>query len=308
MAGITEVEYIWKNGEFVPWAEATTHVLSHSLHYGSGVFEGIRCYEGDGVSYVFRLQDHMERLARSCKIAQIPLAYSVEELVQAALDLIAKNKLKACYIRPIVYRGYGSMGVDPTDAPVDVVIAVWPWGAYLGADALEHGIKVGVSSWRQRSSNAIPPAMKSTASYMNSILAKLEAKEHGYAEAVMLNEQGFVCEGTGENIFVVRDGILSTPPVSDGVLEGITRDTVLWLANDLDIPIVEESLTRSDLYVADEVFFTGSAAELTPVSSIDNREIGKPGPITMKLQQRFFDMVAGKIDDYADWLTEVQTA
>ena len=306
MAGITEVEYIWKNGEFVPWAEATTHVLSHSLHYGSGVFEGIRCYEGDGVSYVFRLQDHMERLARSCKIAQIPLAYSVEELVQATIDLITKNKLASCYIRPIVYRGYGSMGVDPTDAPVDVVIAVWPWGAYLGADALEHGIKAGVSSWRQRSSNAIPPAMKSTASYMNSILAKLEAKEHGYAEAVMLNEQGFVCEGTGENLFVVRDGILSTPPVSDGVLEGITRDTVLWLANDLDIPIVEESLTRADLYVADELFFTGSAAELTPVSSIDNREIGKPGPITMKLQQRFFDMVAGKIDDYADWLTEVR--
>ena len=308
MAGITEVEYIWKNGEFVPWAEATTHVLSHSLHYGSGVFEGIRCYEGEKASYVFRLQDHMDRLVRSCKIAQIPLQYTAEELSKATLDVIAKNNLPACYIRPLVYRGYGSMGVDPTDAPVEVIIAVWPWGAYLGADALENGITAGTSSWRQRSINAIPPAMKSTASYMNSIMAKLEAKAHGYAEAVMLNEQGYVCEGTGENLFIVRDGILSTPPVSAGVLEGITRDTVLWLANDLDIPVIEEDLTRSDLYIADEMFFTGSAAELTPVGSIDGREIGKPGPITKQLQQRFFDMVAGKFDEYADWLTEVPTA
>ena len=306
MAAVTEVDFIWKNGEFVPWAEATTHVLSHSLHYGSAVFEGIRCYEGaDGKSYVFRLQDHMDRLIRSCKISQIPIEYSAEELCDATVELIRKNGLKSCYIRPLVYRGYGSMGVDPTDAPVDVVIAVWFWGAYLGADALENGISAGTSSWRQRSINAIPPAMKSSASYMNSILAKLEAKAHGYAEAVMLNEQGYVCEGTGENLFIVRDGILSTPPVSDGILEGITRDTVLWLATDLDIPVLEESLTRSDLYIADEMFFTGSAAELTPVGSIDNREIGKPGPVTKALQERFFDMVAGKLDEYADWLTEV---
>ena len=308
MAGITEVDYIWKNGEFVPWAEATTHVLSHSLHYGSGVFEGIRCYQGESASYVFRLNDHMERLVRSCKIAQIPIEYTAAQLAEATLETISKNNLPACYIRPIVYRGYGSMGVDPTDAPVDVVIAVWPWGAYLGDGALENGITAGTSSWRQRSINAIPPAMKSTASYMNSILAKLEAKAHGYSEAVMLNEQGYVCEGTGENLFVVRDGILSTPPISAGVLEGITRDTVLWLANDLDIPVVEEDLTRADLYIADEMFFTGSAAELTPVASIDGREIGKPGPITKQLQQRFFDMVAGKLDEYSDWLTEVPTA
>ena len=305
MAGITEVDYIWKNGEFVPWAEATTHVLSHSLHYGSGVFEGIRCYEGEKASYVFRLKDHMERLVRSCKIAQIPLQYTAEQLCEATLETIRKNNLPACYIRPLVYRGYGSMGVDPTDAPVEVIIAVWPWGAYLGADALENGISAGVSSWRQRSINAIPPAMKSTASYMNSIMAKLEAKAHGYGEAVMLNEQGYVCEGTGENLFIVRDGILSTPPVSAGVLEGITRDTVLWLANDLDIPVIEEDLTRSDLYIADEMFFTGSAAELTPVGSIDNRDLGKPGPITKQLQQRFFDMTAGKLEEYADWLSAV---
>lgn len=303
-----ESEFIWKNGEFIPWAEATTHVLSHSLHYGSAVFEGIRCYEGHGdyPSHVFRLQDHMERLLRSCRIAQIPCEYSADDLVDATIDLIKKNKLDSCYIRPIVYRGYGTMGVDPTDCPVDVVIAVWPWGAYLGEEALANGIKIGTSSWRQRSINAVPPAMKSSASYMNSLLAKLEAKQNGYDEAVMLNEQGYVCEGTGENIFIVRDGILSTPPVSDGVLEGITRDTILWLANDLDIPIVEESLTRADLYIADEVFLTGSAAELTPVASVDNREIGKPGPVTKQLQERFFDMTAGKIEDYKHWLTPVE--
>ena len=206
MAELTEVDYIWKNGEMVPWAECTTHVLSHSLHYGSAVFEGARCYEDpeSGKSYVFRLRDHMERLHRSCKIAMIDLPYSVDELCQATVDVIRANKLKKCYIRPLVYRGYGQMGVDPTGAPVDVIIAVWPWDSYLGPDALENGVPVGVSSWRQRSINAIPPSMKSAASYMNSILAKLEAKQHGYVEAIMLNEQGLVCEGTGENPEVIR--------------------------------------------------------------------------------------------------------
>lgn len=305
MADINEVDYIWKNGQLVPWAEATTHVLSHSLHYGSGVFEGIRCYQNPETkeSCVFRLRDHMERLARSCKIALIDLPYSVDELCAATLEVIKANKLEKCYIRPLVYRGYGVMGVDPTGAPIDVIIAVWPWDSYLGADALENGVSVGVSSWRQRSNNAIPPAVKATASYMNSILAKMEAKEHGYAEAVMLNEQGLVCEGTGENLFVVRDGILSTPPLSDGLLEGITRDTVLCLADDLDIPAIEESLTRSDLYVADEMFMTGSAAELTPVRAVDGREIGKRGPVTAALQERFFDVVYGKVADYSEWLT-----
>ena len=307
MAGITEVEYIWKNGELVPWAEATTHVLSHSLHYGSGVFEGIRCYKDpdSDKSYVFRLRDHMERLHRSCKIAMIDLPYTVDELCEATLEVIRANNLPACYIRPLVYRGYGVMGVDPTGCTVDVIIAVWPWGAYLGGDALENGVAVGVSSWRQRSNNAIPPAVKSTASYMNSILAKLEAKAHGYAEAIMLNEQGLVCEGTGENLFVVRDGVLSTPPLSDGILDGITRNTVLCLADDLEIPAIEESLTRADLYVADEVFMTGSAAELTPIGSVDGRVIGKPGEITLALQERFFDVAYGHIEEYMDWLTEV---
>ncbi len=307
MADITEVSYIWKNGTFVPWVEATTHVLSHSLHYGSGVFEGIRCYKDPDSpkSFVFRLHDHMKRLERSCKIALIDLPYTADELCEATVDLIRKNELSACYIRPLVYRGYGSMGIDPTNTPTEVVIAVWPWDSYLGDDALEHGVSVGISSWRQRSNNAIPPAVKATASYMNSILAKLEAKAHGYAEAIMLNEQGLVCEGTGENLFVVRDGVLSTPPLSDGVLEGITRDTVLCIAEDLDIPAIEESLTRADLYLADEVFMTGSAAELTPVASVDGREIGTPGAITRALQERFFELVYGKVAEYIDWLEEL---
>lgn len=307
MADITEVDYIWKNDELLPWADATTHVLSHSLHYGSGVFEGIRCYKDPDSdrSFVFRLRDHMERLHRSCKIAQIELRYSVDELCDATVEVIRANKLPACYVRPLVYRGYGVMGVDPSGAPVDVVIAVWPWDAYLGPDALANGVSVGISSWRQRSNNAIPPAMKSTASYMNSILAKLEAKAHGYAEAIMLNEAGLVCEGTGENLFIVRDGVLMTPPLSDGVLEGITRDSVLVIADELGIPAGEVSLSRSDLYVADEVFMTGSAAELTPIGSIDDRPVGKPGEVTRRLQDRFFEVAYGKADEYADWLTQI---
>lgn len=307
MADITEVAYIWKNGELVPWAEATTHVLSHSLHYGSAVFEGIRCYKDpdSNKSFVFRLEDHMERLLRSCKIAAIAIDYTVEQLCEATVELIKANGLSACYIRPLVYRGYGVMGVDPSDAPIDVVIACWPWDTYLGADALTQGVSVGISSWRQRSNNSIPPAMKASASYMNSLLAKLEAKEHGYVEAIMLNEEGLVCEGTGENLFIVRDGVLMTPPLSDGVLEGITRDSVLCIADELEIPAGEESLTRSDLYVADEVFMTGSAAELTPIGSVDGRTVGKPGEITRRLQERFFEIAYGKADEYRDWLTQI---
>ena len=307
MADITEVDFIWKNGELVPWAEASTHVLSHSLHYGSGVFEGIRCYKDpdSDKSFVFRLRDHMERLHRSAKIAAIDLPYTVDELCDATVETIRANKLPAAYIRPLVYRGYGVMGVDPTGAPTDVIIACWPWDAYLGPDALANGIKVGISSWRQRSINAIPPAVKATASYFNSLMAKLEAKEHGYSEAIMLNEEGRVCEGTGENLFVVRDGILSTPPLSDGVLEGITRDSVIVLAEELDIPVLEESLTRSDVYIADEVFMTGSAAELTPVGEVDGRVIGKPGEITKRIQEKFFGVVYGHDSEYEDWLTEI---
>ena len=308
MADLQPVSYIWKNGEIIPWEDATTHVLTHALHYGSAVFEGIRCYydEESGDSVVFRLQDHMERLHRSAKMIMMDLPYSVDELCQATVDLIKANDIKSCYIRPLAYYGYGQMGVDPTGAPTDVIIAVWPWDAYLGEEALERGIDVGISSWRQRSFNAIPPAIKSAASYLNSILAKLEAKNHGYSEAIMLNENGYVTEGTGENLFVVRNGILSTPPLSDGLLEGVTRDSVLTIACDLDIPAFEESLTRADLYIADEAFMTGSAAELTPVHSIDDRVVGDRGPITTQLQKRYFDVAYGRVPEYEEWITRIK--
>lgn len=308
MADLQPVSYIWKNGEIIPWEDATTHVLTHALHYGSAVFEGIRCYydEESGDSVVFRLQDHMERLHRSAKMIMMDLPYSVDELCQATVDLIKANDIKSCYIRPLAYYGYGQMGVDPTGAPTDVIIAVWPWDAYLGEEALERGIDVGISSWRQRSFNAIPPAIKSAASYLNSILAKLEAKNHGYSEAIMLNENGYVTEGTGENLFVVRNGILSTPPLSDGLLEGVTRDSVLTIACDLDIPALEESLTRADLYIADEAFMTGSAAELTPVYSIDDRVVGDRGPITTQLQKRYFDVAYGRVPEYEEWITRIK--
>ena len=308
MADLQPVSYIWKNGEIIPWEDATTHVLTHALHYGSAVFEGIRCYydEESGDSVVFRLQDHMERLHRSAKMIMMDLPYSVDELCQATVDLIKANDIKSCYIRPLAYYGYGQMGVDPSGAPTDVIIAVWPWDAYLGEEALERGIDVGISSWRQRSFNAIPPAIKSAASYLNSILAKLEAKNHGYSEAIMLNENGYVTEGTGENLFVVRNGILSTPPLSDGLLEGVTRDSVLTIACDLDIPALEESLTRADLYIADEAFMTGSAAELTPVHSIDDRVVGDRGPITTQLQKRYFDVAYGRVPEYEEWITRIK--
>ena len=302
MAGIQEATYIWKNGEFVAWADATTHVLSHALHYGTAVFEGIRCYGNERGSAVFRLSDHMKRLVRSAKIIMMPLKYSAEELREAALATIRINELKACYIRPIAYRGYGSVGVNPRSAPVDVAIAVWPWDAYLGSTALEEGIAVGISSWRQRSNNALPGGVKSSASYLNSGLANMEAQDHGYGEAVLLTEGGNIAEGSGENIFIIRDNVILTPPLSDGILEGLTRNSVIEIARDLGYTVCERSLVRTDLYCADEVFFTGTAAEITPIKAVDNREIGKPGPITRQLQERYFAIVTGKVPEYDKWL------
>ena len=303
MAALTEVDYIWKNGELVPWANATTHVLTHALHYGTAVFEGIRCYRSDRGSAVFRLQEHMARLLLSARMIMMDLNYTVDQLVDAALETIRANRLQECYIRPLAYRGYGAMGVNPTAAPVDLIIAVWPWGDYLGDTALQQGISVSVSSWRQRSANAVPGAIKSSASYLNSGLANIEAVSNGFGEAILLNETGMVAEGSGENLFTVRKGVLYTPPLSDGILEGLTRDSVICIAHDLGYPVVERSLVRSDLYVADEVFLTGTAAELTPVSSVDRREIGKPGPITIAIQKRFFEIAKGQVEDHADWLT-----
>jgi branched-chain amino acid aminotransferase len=296
------VDKIWMDGEFVDWDSANVHVLTHALHYGSGVFEGIRCYETPIGPAVFRLTEHMERLARSAKMLRMEMPWSVEQLVDATRELISANKLPACYIRPVVMRGYGVMGLDPLPAPVQAFIAVWPWESYLGEEALAHGVDAGISSWRQRGNNAIPPQIKATGNYLNSSFARMEANDHGYAEAILLNEAGMVCEGTGENIFVVRDEQIVTPPVSDGLLEGITRDTVIQLAVDMDFEIMEASICRADLYVADEIFFCGTAAEIVPVRSVDHREIGDPGPITKAIQDAYFQVVRGGEPEYEYWL------
>ncbi len=305
MSALPEVEYIWMDGELVPWAEAKVHVLTHALHYGSGVFEGIRCYETKQGPAVFRLRDHMARFERSAKMLFMDLGASVDEMVEAVKETIRANHLPACYIRPIAFRGYGVMGLDPIPAPVQVVIAVWPWETYMGEEALVRGVDVGVSSWRQRGINSLPPAIKATGNYLNSSLARIEANRHGYNEAILLNEQGKVTEGTGENLFIVRDGVISTPPVSDGILEGITRDSIMVIADDLGYPVVEESLVRTDLYAADEMFMTGTAAEVVPVRSVDGRVVGDAGPITLELQRTFFRVVRGEEDAYEDWLEYV---
>jgi branched-chain amino acid aminotransferase len=247
----------------------------------------------------------MERFERSAMMILMDLGYSVDDTVEAVKDTIRANKLPACYIRPIAFRGYGVMGLDPMPAPVQVSIACWPWETYMGEDALVHGVDVGVSSWRQRSANANPPAIKATANYLNSSLARIEANRHGYNEAVMLNEQGKVCEGTGENLFIVRDGVISTPPVADGILEGITRDSIMIIADNLGYPVIEESLVRTDLYSADEMFMTGSAAEVVPVRSVDGRVIGDAGPVTLELQKTFFRVVHGEEPGYEEWLEHV---
>ncbi|MDR2108210.1 MAG: branched-chain amino acid transaminase [Coriobacteriales bacterium] len=308
MAALAESTYIWKNGEKLAWAEATTHILSHALHYGTAVFEGMRCYQTDSGSEVFRLPEHMQRLVRSAAIIDMPLHYTADELLEATADLIRANNLRSCYVRPIAFRGYGAVGVNPRPAPVDVAIAVWPWDAYLGPEALASGITAGISSWRQRSANATPGAVKSSAGYLNSGLAHMEAIDHGYGEAILLNESGMVAEGSGENIFIVRDQTLYTPPLSDGILAGITRDSIITLARDLGYTLKESSLVRTDLYTADEVFFTGSAAEVTPISAIDGRRIGggSRGPVTTVLQSRFFEIVSGRVSEYERWMYRIE--
>lgn len=302
---LPKVDKIWMDGKLVDWDAAQVHVLTHALHYGSGVFEGIRCYETKDGPAVFRLTEHMERFERSANMLLMDLGYSVAQTVAATKETIATNKLKSCYIRPVAFRGYGVMGLDPLPAPVQTFIAVWPWATYLGEDALSTGVAVGVSSWRQRGNNSMPPQVKATGNYLNSSLARVEANKHGYAEAVLLNEEGKVCEGTGENIFMVKGGAIFTPPVSDGILEGITRDSIMTIARDKGIEVVERSLVRTDLYQADEVFMTGTAAEVVPVHSVDGREVGEPGDVTMDLQKTFFGIVRGEDPSYAAWLEHV---
>ncbi len=303
-----KVEKIWMNGKLVNWDDAKIHVLSHVVHYGSSVFEGARCYKTEKGPAVFRLEEHTRRLFNSAKIYRMKIPFSEEQISQAIVDLIKTSKLEQCYIRPVVYRGYEQLGVDPTGCPVDVSIAVWRWGAYLGPEALENGVPVCVSSWNRMAPNTMPDMAKSGANYMNAQLIKLEAKEHGYVEGIALDVFGFVSEGSGENVFIVRDGTLITPPFSASILPGITRNTVIMLALDLGMKVIEQNIPREALYIADEVFFTGSAAEITPINSVDKVKIGsgKRGPITQKLQERFFGIVSGKMEDSYNWLTYIQ--
>ena len=296
------VDKVWMNGKLVAWEDATVHVLTHALHYGTGVFEGIRCYETPRGPAVFRLRDHLERMKRSAKIFLMEIPYSVDDMIAAAHELIKANGLRSCYVRPIAFRGYGEMGVNPESNPVDVSIAVWPWGTYLGADALERGVRMTISSWRRHDPNIIPPQAKVTGAYINSAVAKLEAIRAGYDEAIMLNPHGFVSEATGENIFIVKDGEIFTPPTSAGPLHGVTRDSVMKIAADLGMSVVERQVTRADLYTAEEMFCTGTAAEVTPVREIDERVIGEPGPITQTIQQKYFSIVKGEDEKYFDWL------
>lgn len=299
---IQTVDVIWMNGELVAWEKATVHVLTHALHYGTGVFEGIRCYETPEGPAVFRLQDHMKRLENSGRIFMMELPYTVDELIAATHETIKANGLQSCYVRPIAFRGYGEIGVNPEANPIDVAIAVWPWGAYLGDDALKDGVRMTISSWRRHDPNIIPPAAKVTGAYINSVAAKQEAIHKGFDEAIMLNTQGYVAEATGENIFVVKDGEITTPGLSSGALSGITRDSVMKLAADLGNPVKEAMISRSDLYTADEMFCCGTAAEVTPIREIDGRIIGPPGPVTLEIQQKFFDVVKGADEKYAHWL------
>ncbi len=299
-------EKIWLDGSFVKWDDAKVHILTHSLHYGTGVFEGIRCYKTDSGSAVFRLQEHVDRFFDSCHILQMDLPFTREAVAEAILETIRVNKIDACYIRPLVYIGYGAMGVFPKENPVQVSIAVWPWGSYLGEEGLKNGIRVKISSFSRPHVNATMVRSKTTANYANSLLAKREALKDGYDEAMLLDTDGYVAEGSGENVFMVRKGLIKTPPLTS-ILEGITRDTIMQLAAERGMRLVEERFTRDELYIADEAFFTGTAAEITPIREIDNRQIGsgRPGPVTQELQAAFFDIVHGRSNRHDDWLTYV---
>ena len=301
---IQPVDKIWMDGKLVDWHDATVHVLTHGLHYGSGVFEGIRAYETKQGAGIFRLTDHIKRMFRSAQIYMMEIPFTIDELVEAAKEVVRENGLKSCYVRPIVYHGYGEMGLNPLYAPVNVAIAVWHWGTYLGDDALENGARLMISSWRRPDPNVLPSQAKATGQYINSGLAKVEAIKGGYDDALMLGPDGSVSEGTGENIFIIRDGVLITPPESSGALIGITRHSLLTIAKDLGYEVIERKLVRSDLYTADEAFLTGTAAEVTPIREVDARPIGSGtrGPITKELQQTYFAAVKGEIDRYSSWV------
>ena len=297
---------IWMDGKFVNWSEASVHILTHSLHYGLAAFEGIRCYEGDMGSAIFRLQEHVDRLFESSHITMMQVPYTKKEVSDAIIETVRINDLKACYIRPIVYIGHGEMGLYPGENPIRLAIAAWPWGTYLGEDALLQGIRAKISSFTRHHVNVSMTRAKVSGYYVNSILAKWEAKKSGYEESILLDPDGYVAEGTGENVFIVSKGILKTTPLTS-ILEGITRNSILQLAKEKQIPVLEERFTRDAMYVAEEIFLTGTAAEMTPVRELDDRTIGdgKPGSITKALQQSFFNIVKGKDPAYANWLTPI---
>lgn len=304
---MVKADKIWFNGEFVNWEDTKIHVLSHALHYGTSFFEGARCYKTVKGSACFRIHDHMRRLIDSMKIYRTESPYSIEDLVEATLETIRINQLESCYIRPVVLRGYGELGVNPSHCPLETIIAVWGWGTYLGAEALEKGVDVCVSSWNRLTPNTLPNMAKVGANYMNGQLIKIDALASGFHEGIGLDTSGMVSEGSGENIFIVRDEAIYTPSTAASILRGITRDSIITLAQDMGIPVIEQPIPREMLYIADEVFFTGTAAEVTPVSSVDHVKIGNGirGPVTGKLQKEFFNIVSGETDDRHGWLLYV---
>ncbi len=305
---VTKTDLIWMDGKMIPWDQAKIHVLSHVIHYGSGLFEGIRVYNTKNGPAALRLQDHVDRLFNSAKVYRFEMPYSRDQIVAACLETVRANKIDECYIRPLVYRGYGEVGVNPLNSPVNIAIAVWPWGAYLGEEALSHGVDVMVSSWARMAPNTTPATAKATANYMNSQLMKMEAILNGYAEGISLDVYGYVAEGSGENIFVVNNGRILTPPIYASILPGITRHGVMKLAKELGMRVEEQQIPRGMLYTASEIFFTGTASEVTPVRSVDKIQVGdgKRGPITEKLQKEYLAICRGESPDKYGWLTAIR--
>jgi branched-chain amino acid aminotransferase len=302
---VQTADLIWMNGEFVAWEDAKVHVLTHALHYGTGVFEGERCYDTERGPAIFRHDEHLDRLERSAKLYYMDMPFSREQLREATHELIARNGFRSCYIRPLVYRGYGPMGLNPLDNQVEAMIACWEWGAYLGEDGKQNGVRARVSSWRRISPDSLIPMSKASGQYLNSVLAKIEAQKSGYEEAILLDDHGHVCEGTGENVYLVRDGVIYTPPATASILWGINRMSILEIAKDLGYEVVERDIARAEMALADEMFLSGTAAELVPVREIDDIEIGEPGPVTRALQSAFEDALHGRSERYAHWLDVV---
>jgi branched-chain amino acid aminotransferase len=305
---VNQADFIWMNGDLVPYEDAKVHVLTHALHYGTGVFEGVRAYENPaGQPAIFRHDDHIDRLFQSAALYHMEIPYSKEEIRAATHETITRNGLKSCYIRPLVFRGAGPMGLFPLDCPVEVTIAVWEWGAYLGDEGKQNGIRGKVSSWRRISPDSLIPAAKATGQYLNSVLAKIEADKAGYEEGILLDQRGMVCEGTGENLFVVKDGRIATPGFTSSILGGINRLSAMEIARDLGYEVVERDISRGELYLADEIFMTGTAAELTPLRELDDQPVGdgRPGPITREVQNVFEDALHGRAERYAHWLDVV---